>query len=396
MKKQFVGILFLAFLPLLVMPAGAAGIKLMTQNQYLGADLTPIFTASDLAEVNAAIVTALQTVAASKPGERMKALASEIAKEKPALVGLQEVYEFHCADLLQPPVQGYGCSDPSIAAAFSDQLQLTLDALDGTYVEKAQVVNVNIIGVPFLINGVWAAVSVVDRDVILARHGVAATPVNYAAVCAKPSADGCNYSIVLSVPTLLGTISLERGFVAVDATVDGKKYRLVNTHLEQQQLGPANPLFQFYQAAQAGELLYILMNTTPLDRSLVVVGDMNSSPEHLAVLGPLPLPAPFDAGIPTPYQLFLVAGFTDTWELRPGRLPGYTCCQQEDLVNHRSELYERVDMIFSYDVPSSVKRARVVGATVSDKTRPQGRGLWPSDHASVTADLQFGLLTAKK
>jgi hypothetical protein len=59
-------------------------------------------------------------------------------------------------------------------------------------------------------------------------------------------------------------------------------------------------------------------------------------------------------------------------------------------------LYERIDMIFSLDVPSDVKKARVVGATVSDKTPPPGLGLWPSDHGSVTADLQFRLLTAKK
>jgi hypothetical protein len=45
-----------------------------------------------------------------------------------------------------------------------------------------------------------------------------------------------------------------------------------------------------FQAAQAGELLQIVVNTTPLDRSLVVVGDMNSSPDHPAIPGPLPLP----------------------------------------------------------------------------------------------------------
>jgi hypothetical protein len=160
----------------------------------------------------------------------------------------------------------------------------------------------------------------------------------------------------------------------------------VNTHLEVQFPDP-NPLSEVYQAAQAGELLQILLQTTPLDRSLVVVGDMNSSPDHPAIPG---------LGIPTPYQQFVGAGFTDIWRLRPGGLPGYTCCQLEDPSNHQPVLYERDDLIFSLDVPSSVKNARVVGATVSDKTRPPGLGLWPSDHASVTADLQFRLLSAKK
>ena len=396
MKKHFIGFFpFLSFL-LLISPVGAATIKVMTQNQYLGADLTPIFATSNDNEFNAAVVKALQTVAANKPAERMKALGAEIAKEKPDLVGLQEVFEFQCVDLVQPPITARGCSDPSIAAAFSNHLQATLDALNGTYLNRGTVVNLNIpiipyvSGIPFQINGVPALLGVIDRDVILARRGVNATPVDYTAfqnlgVCLEPSGEGCNFSVALPAPTPLGTFSVEHGFVAVDVKVDGKAYRLVNTHLEQQRPDPSNPLSQLYQIFQAAELLYTLQNTTPMDRSLIIVGDMNSGAEHPAI-----------AGYPTPYQQFVAAGFTDAWTLRPGGLPGYTCCQLEDLSNRRSMLYERIDMVFSYDVPSNVKKARVVGATVSDKTPPAGLGLWPSDHASVTVDLQFQLLTAKK
>jgi endonuclease/exonuclease/phosphatase family metal-dependent hydrolase len=392
-KKHFLEFSFLISFLLLVPPVGAATLKVMTQNQYLGADLTPILAASDPTEFNAAVVAALQTVAANIPAQRVKALAAEIAKEQPALVGLQEVYDLQCFDLVQPPIPAQGCSDPSIAAAFSDHLQATLKALNGTYVEKARVVNLNIpiipltSGIPFWINGIPALLGIVDRGVILTRNGVDATEVDYTGVCPKPSAKGCNYSFVISAITLLGTISVERGFVAVDATVDGNAYRLVNTHLEVQFPDQSNPLSEVYQAAQAGELLQILLHTTPSDRSLVVVGDMNSSPEHPAIPG---------LGIPTPYRQFVDASFTDSWELRPGALPGYTCCQLEDLSNRHSELYERIDMIFSYDVPSDVKKARVVGATVSDKTPPPGHGLWPSDHGSVTADLQFQLLSARR
>ncbi|HSD95583.1 MAG TPA: endonuclease/exonuclease/phosphatase family protein [Sulfuricaulis sp.] len=386
MKRYFLGFSFLASLMFLVPPAAAVDIKVMTQNQYLGADLAPILAATDTNAFNAAIVAALQKVAANAPAERMKALAADIAKERPALIGLQEVYAFGCS--------GDGCSDPSIAAAFSDHLQATLDALNGTYVEKATVVNFKIADVPFFINGVLAFVSVVDRDVILARADVDATPVDYTAfqglgICLKPSGDGCNYSFVLSASTPLGPISVERGFVAVDATIDDKAYRLVNTHLELQQPDPTNPLSQVFQAAQAAELVQVLQYTTPPGRSLVVLGDMNSSPEHPALSGPLPLPAPFNLGIVTPYQQFVGAGYTDAWTLRPGMLPGYTCCQLEDLSNQRSTFYERIDMIFSLDAPGSVKKARVVGATISDRTPPPGLGLWPSDHGSVMAELQF-------
>jgi hypothetical protein len=46
-------------------------------------------------------------------------------------------------------------------------------------------------------------------------------------------------------------------------------------------------------------------------------------------------------------------------------------------------------MIFSLTKPASVKDARLLGEVVADKTWPPGLGLWPSDHASVAAGLQY-------
>jgi hypothetical protein len=396
MKKHFSALSFLVSFSFLVQPAPAANIKVMTQNQYIGAAIEHFLAASDPASFNAALVAALQTVSATKTPERMQALSNEIIKEQPALVGLQEVVQLQCIDSAH--TSGVGCSDPSIAAAFFDHLQLTLDDLHGTYVEAAKVINFNIPAIPFVINGVPAQLSIVDRDVILARDGVDATPVNFQVlgVCPKPSADGCNYRAALVVTTPLGTIDVERGFVAIDTTIDGKNYRLVTTHPEIQHPDPTNPASQFFQAAQAAELIQILLNTTPLDRSLVVVGDMNSDPREPNIPGPLPLPAPFNSGIITPYHQFVEAGFTDIWELRPGNQPGDTCCQAEDLTNRLSTLDQRIDMIFSLQVPAKVKEVRVVGDKASDKTPPPGLRLWPSDHAGLTGELQFELLTAQK
>ena len=396
MKKYFSAWSFLVFFLFIVQSAPAANIKVMTQNQYIGAAIEGFLAASDPASFNAALVAALQMVAATKTPERMQALANEITQEQPALVGLQEVVQLQCTDSVH--TSGLGCSDPSIATAFFDHLQLTLDDLHGTYVEAAKVLNFNIPAIPFVINGVPAQLSIVDRDVILARDGVDATPVNFQllGVCQKPSADGCNYSAALVVTTPLGTIDIERGFVAVDTTVDGKNYRLVTTHPEIQHPDPTNPASQFFQAAQVAELLQILLNTTPLDRSLVVVGDMNSDPKDPNIPGPLPLPAPFNSGIVTPYHQFVEAGFTDIWELRPGNPPGDTCCQAEDLTNRVSTLDQRIDMIFSLEVPAKVKNVRVVGNNASDKTPPPIVRLWPSDHAGLTGGLQFQLLTAQK
>ena len=126
------------------------------------------------------------------------------------------------------------------------------------------------------------------------------------------------------------------------------------------------------------------------------MGDMNSDPAEPDVPGPLPLPVPFNLGLITPYHQFVEAGFTDVWELRPGNPPGDTCCQAEDLSNRRSFLDQRIDMIFSLELPSKIKDASLVGDKVSDKTPPPGLGLWPSDHAALTAELQFQLLSAHK
>ncbi len=397
---------------LCVLPTGAWAfgtdeIEVMTQNQYLGADLGPILTAPDSDAFNAAVVDALQQIAANRFRERAKRQALEMAIVSPHIIALQEVYRFDCVDLA-PAGHGEGCRHPSIAGAFLDQLEVTLAALKKVgahYRVVAAVKNFDAgalqlvpggpPGVPFLIEGHFAVVTLVDRDVMLARRDVEANPVDFTVLphpfCMKRSLDGCNYQTVLTAP-LPGTgqeITVERGFVGVDATVRGKRYRIINTHLEVREAAPGNPLLRVFQAAQAAELLATVQLTTPVDRTLLVLGDMNSSPEDTIIPGPLPLPPPFDQGIVPPYQQFVAAGFTDAWTLRRRDAPGFTCCQAEDLRNRKPRLDERIDLIFSGIEPDKVERMHLIGSRVFEKTFPPGRGLWPSDHAGVAGALEF-------
>ena len=346
----------------------AADIELMTQNQYLGADLTPVIAATTAEEFNDAVIGALKQVAANTTPARIEALARLIARRKPDLVGLQEVYAFGCLD----PYSTGACSDPSIAGAFNDHLALTLASLKGNYETAAVVNDFTLPGIPFDLyhTGVPAFLTVLDRDVILRRADVVANPVDYSGVCSKPSADGCNYYYVLPVTTPYGDVNVERGYVGVDVTVGGRDYRIVNTHLEDKTALIPPEL----QAAQAQELIATLGATTPSTRSLVVVGDINSSPED-----------PTGA----PYSQFLLNGFSDAWTLRPGKQEGFTCCQLEDLSNHKSILDQRIDMIFALEPPEKIKQARVLGDKVSAKTPPHGKGLWASDHGSVAASIEF-------
>lgn len=361
-----------------------ADITVMTQNQYLGANLAPIIAAQSRDEVNTAMINALTEVANNNFPERVEALAESILDKQPHLVALQEVFAFHCVD---PYATGL-CA--ALSGAFNDHLSLTLDALGGQYKVAAQVQNLTLAppvlpypGIPLELDdtGRPVFIQVIDRDVILARSDVNTTPVSFP--CARPSGDGCNFVNVAPVKVAGLPINIERGFVGVDTTIDGGKYRFIGTHLEVRQLG-TNPASVFLQPAQATELWQAILGAFDPSRRLLVAGDFNSSP---ADVSPVP--------VPTAYQQLsngvlingypLGFGLTDVWNLRPGKPDGFTCCELADLSNAPSLHKRRIDIVFAFPAPATVK-ANVLDAEVSDKTMG---GLWPSDHASVNAELSY-------
>jgi hypothetical protein len=285
-----------------------------------------------------------------------------------------------------PELGGYPCNDPAIAGAFNDHLAITTTALGSSYTVAAIVQNFTIEsydvypGIPFFLNGAPAFLQVMDRDVILARADVPAEPYAYPCpgtpVDGEPdrnnvSVDGCNY--VIDLP--LGALgSVRRGFVAVDATVGNALYRFVNTHLEVEAGGliPGE-----IQAAQAYQLLDTVTGVPAPGRRLVIVGDMNSSPNDPP------------SSLPTPYMLFTAYQMYDAWLLRPGNVAGLSCCQAEDLLNRVSILNRRIDLILTQQMPTRVKDVRLIGEVAADRLAPPGLGLWPSDHSSVAAGLQY-------
>jgi hypothetical protein len=413
-------------------------IDVMTQNQYLGADLVPVVEAGaavlpcdevpetsppscSAPEViasqmafNAALLNALGMVAANLPEQRYVALARDISGRRPHVVGLQEVFEFSCTPF--PPgvpnvPPGDGCAYGPIAGAFSDHLQGTLDALGGKYLAKAIVKNLDVT-LPIVTPAGGAYVHVVDRDVILVRSdldaGAAVVPFYLSCPTTGPSRasiDGCNYDFVATTSIGGNPLRIERGFVGIDLAVGGSRYRVVNTHLEVREPDGSNPYSRIVQSAQAYELINVAMAfPRELDRKLIVVGDINSDPRDQIL--PVPEALQLTYGLPPvivpPYRLFTApplaggGGFTDAWTMRPGAatgqgapLIGLSCCQDEDLGNRHSALYERIDMVFSLTKPSKVMGARLLGETTSSKTWPPGHGLWPSDHAAVAATLRY-------
>jgi Endonuclease/Exonuclease/phosphatase family len=391
MKRLFViTIVALMFLGIFSVPALAGGdmLKVMTRNQYLGADLTPVILAQSPEEFYKAATDALKVIAANNFPLRARRLAQEVALTKPDLIGLQEVFDF--------TVNGFNIGPP-----FVNHLYKTLAALNDIgqkYVVAATLNNFDIsVDIPDLGN-----VRVLDRDVILVRKGIvfkrlsgnfgdgglcgfqvpnpAFGLIGPKTLQSTPSEDGCNYTIVATVEdTPVGDIAVERGFVGVDATVRGKKYRFVNTHLEERQPDPNNEMSAILQSLQAAELVGTLLYTTPHDRTLILLGDFNSSPEDI----------PLDGIIP-PYQIIASAGFADVWYKNPLSLlnpDGLTCCEFADLSNTRSAHYERIDIIYVKNT-SFIPLAFVTGQVpIFPLSLPPN---WASDHGGV-----FGTLFIK-
>ena len=391
-----------ALIALSLQPAFAGGnskARVMTQNQYLGADLTPIVAAGSPAEFNAAVITALSQVAANNYPERVESLAATIARRNPHLVGLQEMFAFNCTPL------SFTIPDPCslFGPAFNDHAAATVAALQAAGADYSAVATVKNLALDFVFPGPTSVfniegipvfldfdllpdifVTVVDRDVILARGDVAATPVTFA--CARPSVDGCNFVNVASTTVGGVPINIERGFVAVDASIKGDAFRFVNTHLEVRFPDPTDPLSMLLQAAQSTELLATLtLNPEPAGSRVVLVGDFNSDP---ADVPPIPFLTPYHqitSGLAIDGTL-VSAPFSDTWLLRPQGDAGLTCCEAGNLLNATSEHDRRVDIIFSKSLPRNVSASKVLNTSPDDKTPS---GLWPSDHASVDALLPF-------
>lgn len=336
----------------------AGRLDVMTRNLYVGADIFRIFDAETPEDVPVVVAGILQTVFETDFPARAEALADEVRRHRPHLIGLQEV---SLVNVQSPGDFLVGNPVPADTVLF-DYLDILVGALAdrGLHYEVAAVVENADVELPFLSGfdgGVptFDDVRLIDRDVILARSDVATS---------DPLAR--NYAASFKVPFGGSVIDLRRGFVAVDAEVQGRSYRFVNTHLE---VASFLPLVQRLQA------LELLLRLSGEELPLVVVGDFNSPP---------------DAPAPSPYAQLTAAGYADAWLEGVGAAPrsnpaGLTCCQSETLDNPESLLYERIDLVWLRPAEAPLRfpepvRAVVVGDQLRDRTES---GLWPSDHAGV-------------
>lgn len=318
----------------------------MTQNLYLGADTSPLFTATTPAQFFTAVGAAYNRVQATNFSERADSIADEIMEAKPDLIGLQE------ASLFRTQVPADGPATPATNVAF-DYIEILLDKLDerGLNYEVAVVQTGSDIEVPGLFTTGLMDVRLTDRDAILVNADLTdITIVN---------AQSAQFAARLSLTTVVGPVSLPTSWVSVDATLDnGKTVRFISTHLE--------PLSPAIQLLQSNELLNGPGNTA---LPTVFMGDFNSNADG--------------TGTPT-YANLIGAGLKDSWTL-VGEGNGFTCCQDDELLNPDSSLTRRIDLVLLHGGVKA-QAADVKGDTQDDRT---SSGLWPSDHAGLATKLKL-------
>ena len=319
-------------------------LTVMTYNVYVGSSAEPLLSVENLGQVPGEVAIMYNNVIASDFPMRAVTIAQSIKTYQPHVVGLQEI------SLIRRQSPGDRALGGTVQAeeVVMDFLQILTDALqaqDLNYQVAAKVENIDI-EMPMLTEDGFVDVRLTDYDVILARSDVEIS---------RPMS--ANYANALTLEVLLG-LEVKRGYAAVDATVSGTTYRVVNTHLE--------AFAEENRVAQTQELVDIFSDET---LPIILLGDFNTT-----------------ATDGTAYQILLSAGYKDLWQM-DSEGSGNTCCQDDDILNEVSDLSVRIDQIFvrNLELPASV-----VTQTVGDKSFDQlPSGLWPSDHAGVVAHITF-------
>jgi len=313
-------------------------VRVMTQNMYTGTFFGELRAATTPAQFVAAMTVTYQHILATKPAERAVAIAHEIARLEPDLVGLQQ------ASILRT-----GSGPPATTVTF-DLVQTLLAELakQGRHYDVVAVVPGLDAEAPTTL-GFDARVT--TRDVLIARTDVADLELSNLQIR--------QYLAAPTAQTPLGPFTDTSGFGAIDVSLHGHTFRFVTTHLD------VTPGIAFVQASE------LVQTAVATSLPVVLVCDCNATPD---------LPA--DPTFPS-YKLIKDAGFVDAFRTAHPNQPGFTFSQAEDLLNPVSSLTRRIDLV-QYRGGFGIKDVQVVGADPADRTPS---GLWPSDHAGVVATL---------
>lgn len=336
----------------LALPAKQAGghklVKVMTYNVDEGTDYIELLGATSFTDFLAAVQLTYNQVQASDPPVRAVAIAQQISDAEPDFVALQEATLWRTGSAPFPTSVSYDFIElirtelarqghPYNVVVAADEFDLQAPTATGTWIRAT------------------------NRDAILARADL--DPGTFTIQGTQKA----HYTVNLQLNTPLGLIDIPRGWAYMDASVRGTNFRLITTHLED---GEANAYFVPIQEAQAQELLAGPGNTT---RPVILLGDFNATADN-------PANPSFAA-----YNMFITAGFKDTWSALYPSVAGFTCCQTAGDMDPISRLDRRIDLVFTHG-PIQIDTARRYGA---DADQDRLENLWPSDHAAVAVKVDL-------
>jgi endonuclease/exonuclease/phosphatase family metal-dependent hydrolase len=344
----------LALAALMLVPATATAatkkskttdVTVMTRNLYLGADIISLATATDRNDFENKATALFQTVQATDFSSRAALIADEVKKTKPDFIGLQEVALWRRgADGVKD-----GATTPATTVVYD-----WLADLDRELTSRKLKYRLVKFQDEFDFEGPSSLgydIRFTQRDAILVRVDKK--------IKVKSPRSG-NFAAGLQVPltAISQTADVRRGWVSADATVNGAKLRIVNTHLE-----------AYSEATGLAQARELTAGAAKFKGQTILTGDMNSER---------------NSDKSDPIDALLGFGFDDTFFTKTHR-DIKTCCQAENVANQQSELQSRIDFVLAKP-KVAVKKSVVVGNNPAIRT---SAGLWPSDHAGVVSTLKL-------
>jgi endonuclease/exonuclease/phosphatase family metal-dependent hydrolase len=326
-------------------PAHAADndLKVMVRNVYLGADLIPLAT-TPADQFEQAAASRFRTVERNDFATRAKALAAEIRKYKPDVIGVQEAAVWR-----RSPDGVKDGNSTRASQVIYDSTEVLIKALAAAGQRYREIGGRDWFDFEAP-TALGFDIRLTQRDVILGRVG---SKVRFG----KTFRGG--YRDTFDPPTPIGPAPQNRGWVGVDAKLGRRNFRFITTHLEA------------YSPEIASKQMNQLLRgpAASKKRLTILVGDFNSDPK---------LGATDDRGAnrgKNAYGATLDADFVNPLKRRE------TCCFGEDL----TKTGERLDSWIDHVVTRPRVRA-VRSALVGDR---QVGGLYPSDHAGIAATLRL-------
>lgn len=320
--------------------SSAAGVRVMTQNLYVGGDVDLVIAAlstPDPADDLPALQTAIGQLEATDFPTRAAAFVEQLARYRPHVVALQEVSTI----TLQLPPFGIDVHLP-----FLPVLQAALAARGLPY----QVASAN----PNFAVTVVPGIALADEDVLLYDP----TQVELGA------SSNADFTAFLP-PAFYGGLDVRYGWASFVGEVGGRSFRFVGAHPD----AGRHPAIVAVREAQAQELVTLFGSE---GIPVVILGDLNEY-----------------EGWPL-HEALTDGGFLDAWrEMRPG-VAGATCCHEPDLSDPRAALDERIDYAFvkGFGPPGHLQgQIQVVGARPGDRVGGPVHPIWVSDHAGLLTTL---------